>query len=124
MKRDFIDFHAVEPAHMSIHLRLENWARWTYSSTGQDVAPGFALYKSSDARREYGMPAPNVVDSADALKIAKAIAEIPVKNSAALNWSYITRTGPKRMCRHLDVDMAGLHELVFDARQRLIDSGV
>ena len=57
------------------------------------------------------------------MRIARGLAELPAKNSAALTWLYLRSSRPKRMCDELDVDFQGLYELIREGRQMLIDHG-
>jgi hypothetical protein len=56
-QRPHVDFAAVQPSQWKIHDRLENWARWCRGSqrqTGTAGSPMFNLYRSSEAKRQYG----------------------------------------------------------------------
>lgn len=123
-KREFVDFHHVEEHQRAIHARLENWAAWSRNRAAPACAPGFELYRSSDARREYGAAPPVTADRMDAARIAKAVAALPGPHAAALSWCYVSRTGPKkareRMGLHTD---RALFQLIRDGRQMLINRG-
>lgn len=126
VRRKFTDLNAVEPHHAEIHRRLESWAASVRNRSGPAVSPGFEQAQSSWSRTPPDpIPRPvAAVDRDDAMKIARAIAEIPVRNAAALGWFYVNSTKPLQILRHLDVDFPGLYDLIYDGRQALIDAGV
>lgn len=124
MKRGLIDFHEIEPGHLAIHARLENWAAWARNRYAPACAPGFELYQSSNSRRVYGAPTAPVVNRQDGAKIASAVAGLPPPHAAALSWCYVTKEGPAKVRRRLATTMTGLYQLVRDGRQMLINRGV
>lgn len=121
-RREFADFYLVEPQHHSIHDRLENWARWCRGRAGSDSAPMFRLYRSSDARREYGAPTPASagIDPNDAQRVASAVASLPLLNRGAVQWAYL-RPGrsPSKTARELGVKVSALAGLLEEAREIL-----
>lgn len=117
-----VDFFAVQPAHVKIHERLCNWARWCHSPQWGRVQPMFRLYRP-DEHWEGATPS-TPVDTLDAAKIQKLMPGLPEKHRAAIGWSYIKRTNPKRAAQQLGVNLYGLAELVKDGRQMLINRGV
>jgi hypothetical protein len=122
MRRDAIDFHAVEEKHGLIHSRLENWARWCNGVGHAAASPMFRLYRSSDARNADriafgGAP----VDKMDAAKIAKAVTALPEQHRAAINWSYVKPVNPRRAASSIGTSIEGLHNLVRNGRQMLIN---
>ena len=126
--REYVDFAAVPPSQWAIHDRLENWARWSRGDGGEkarmaDPSPMFSLYRSSDARREYGAATATPVDKPDALKIHFAIIAPTFDPQArrALQWSYLRPRDPAGTARELGVTLAGLRDLVRAGRQMLID---
>ena len=120
-----VNFYAVEPGHEDIDRRLQNWATWSRNRFAPATAPGFENYRSSAwARGGVDDGSPSLiaaVDQEDAMRIARGLAELPAKNSAALTWLYLRSSRPKRMCDHLDVDFQGLYDLVRGGRQALIE---
>lgn len=122
MKRDAIDFHEVPEHQRDMDARLHNWARAQRSKAGQDCAPMFRQYRSSD--QWASAPASNPVDQRDAAKINKAWQQLPANHRASLSWHYVKPGSPTRACRAIGCTMADLAGFVIDARQMLIDSRV
>lgn len=128
-----VNLYFVESGHENIDRRLQNWGLWSRSRFGQAVAPGFEKVQSSWARTpsDAWPKALAVLTPDDAQKIARGVAELPVRNAAALSWCYVTRTWPKQICTHLDLlnhrgrpDLQALYDLIRAGRQRLIEAGV
>lgn len=122
MKReDVVDFFAIEPRHMAIHIRLENWARWAHSPQWGRVQPMFRLYRPDDHWE--GQSASVPVDTLDAAKMQKGVTALPEKNRAAIGWNYVKRNNPKRQAQLLGVNLQGLADLITTGRQMLINRG-
>lgn len=121
-RRQFTDFYLVEPEHGRIHERLENWARWCRGRESAASAPMFRLYRSSDARREYGAPSPasSGIDPHDAQRMASAVAALYPQHRGAVQWAYL-RPGrsPSKVARELGVDTSDLANLLDEAREKL-----
>jgi hypothetical protein len=125
MRRDdYIDFHAVEPAHVAIHERLVNWGRWANGGNTPATAPGFSLYRSPARARgaEHESTRPPV-DGADACRVQSVVGTLPMLQRSTLAWCYIKPTNPQRFARHLQVSLDHLAWLLRDGRQRLINQG-
>jgi hypothetical protein len=122
VRRDaFVDFFAVEPHHISIHKRLENWAQWCFSRGGSSASPMFRLYRTAEHwSRETSMP----VDFHDASKISKGIAMLPQPHREALQWNYVTGGSPSKARSRLGVTARGLLSLIRDGRQMLLNRQV
>jgi DNA-directed RNA polymerase specialized sigma24 family protein len=120
--RGSVDFASVPPSQWKMHDRLENWRRWARGSQGQSGggSPMFDLYRSSEARREYGEETTVPVDKEDAIKVAKAVGHLPPKKRAAIHWSYLHPRNPVGKARELGVELHELAQLVKDARTLLI----
>ena len=120
-----IDFASVLEQHWGIHARLENWARWCRGTQRQDGAPGspmFALYRTGDyAQRRYGDETPIPVDRMDAAQIAKAVAVLPDRHRQALQWCYLHPRNPAGFAKSIGATMQGLHDLIRDGRQMLVN---
>jgi DNA-directed RNA polymerase specialized sigma24 family protein len=126
-QRPHVDFAAVQPSQWKIHDRLENWARWCRGSqrqTGTAGSPMFNLYRSSEAKRQYGEETSVPIDKLDAQAIAKGVAALPDKHRRAIHWSYLHPRSPTSQARELGVSLDGLAQLVQDGRQMLINRGV
>lgn len=119
MKREPVDFFAVEYKHLAIHGRLENWSRWCRNGPAKHVQPMFRLYRSTDvwAQHEPAIP----VDSLDAAKMQKAVVKLPRPNSGAICWYYLKPVDPRRAAKTAGTTIAGLALLVRDARQMLLN---
>ncbi len=61
----------------------------------------------------------DVLDTGDAVKVAKAVAALPQSNRTAINWHNVKPVSPKRACQELGTTMEGLARLVRDGRQML-----
>lgn len=123
----YVDFAAVPPSQWSMHDRLENWARWCRGRQGQSGGAGqpmFSLYRSSEARREYGEETSVPVDPIDAQAVAKGVAALPDKHRRALHWNYLHPRNPGGQARELGVSLEGLAQLVKDGRQMLVNRKV
>lgn len=82
----------------------------------------FRGYRSTDVWAAPSVSEP--VDKLDAAKIAKAVIALPVKHRGATQWHYVKPVAPGRAARELAVSLAGLAELVQDARTMLINRGL
>lgn len=122
MKRDAIDFSAVPKHQQAMHLRLENWAKSLFGSTGCSVQPMFRLYRSDE---HWIAPDPAIpVDQHDASKVGKGVAFLPRWHQQALNWYYVKGGNPTRACKTIGCTKASLQAYVIDGRQMLINRGV
>jgi DNA-directed RNA polymerase specialized sigma24 family protein len=125
MKRDHIDFFAVEDHQLPIHGRLTNWSLWVDIgwSSGRNMSPIWCLGRSSS--RQWHEPALRpTVDTLDASAIEKAVAALPAPHRYAVRWCYVFRTGPGKARKALGVTNEGLQRLVRDGRQMLINRGL
>lgn len=119
--REFVDFASVPPSQWAIHDRLTNWARWCRGRQGQvggAGSPMFELYRSSNARREYGEETSVPVDTGDAVLLAKTIGNpaFPDQHRRALDWYYVHPRNPGGKAREMGLSIAGLADLVQRAR--------
>lgn len=125
-----VDFSRVPPSQWAMHDRLLNWARWCHGSSGEAArtggeSPMFRLYRSSDARREYGTETSIPVDQRDAHKIAAGVAALPFRQCKALGWYYTKGArNAQAMAREVCLSLHGLAETVIAARAALIEGGV
>lgn len=122
----YVDFDRIQPSHWAMHDRLENWARASRGGDKQagNAGPMFVLYRSSDARREYGAETAAPVDRSDAVIVGKGVSFLPDKHRQAIHWFYLHPRNPKNAASLLGVTMQGLADLVRDGRQMLINRGV
>lgn len=116
MRRDEIDFFEVRHAHIEIHERLLNWARWSRGGRGgSNVQPMFQGYRAGGYHELHGGGMP--VDSLDATAIQKLFPRLPEKHRWALQWSYcFPYIHYGKVCRGLAVPKPALCELVHDGR--------
>lgn len=117
--KEQIDFHQVEPHQREIDKRLQNWGKWCNGGSAPAVSPMFRMVPPPPRVRADEKPLS--VDSADACKMAKAVAVLPASHRAAVNWAYVKPTAPAKACRALGTTMAGLALLLRDGRQMLIN---
>lgn len=122
MKRDCIDFFAVEEPHLVMHDRLSNWARYVQVRGVHWQAPIWRLGKSN-GRQWHEPEAKPLVDTLDGHAIEKAVGLLPIPHRDALRWFYVTKTGPARIRRLLGVNDVGLMRLCKDGRVMLINRG-
>lgn len=108
-----VDFSHVPSNQYEIHDRLLNWAKWANGSGARNVHPMFRQY-----RNDYWEPTPaaSYADTIDALAVQKTMKDVPEKHRLAVQWYYIARSNPQRMCRELGVTKAALADLVIDGR--------
>lgn len=126
MKREPIDFHVV-PAHQDkMHLRLENWGRWSNPPPAPDIAPGFDRARSDEIQRETSeaSDARPPVDVRDAIKVQAAMHFMPIKHRQALAWYYVKPSAPIKACRMIACTPEQLVIYVDDGRQMLINRKV
>ena len=121
MKRDFIDFHEVSDAHLAIHERLNNWAR--YVKPTRHTWAGAAIWRMgrSNSRQWHPPVLAAPTNTLDGHAMEKAIAALPALHRDAIRWSYYYKTSPARARRLLGVTNEGLMRLVNDGRQMLIN---
>lgn len=113
-----IDFHRVDEGHFRIDERLRNWARWVIPRRPSWVHPMWRQYRSSEVwGAESGVP----VDGLDAQLMEKQVSALPDRHRDAVRWAYVYRKSPHRIARHLGVSLDGLHRLVHEARQMLVN---
>jgi DNA-directed RNA polymerase specialized sigma24 family protein len=128
-ERVYVDFAHVPVSQWKIHDRLENWARACRGAPKQSgviAAPMFALYRSTEAKREerYGNLTSVPVDHKDATFISAGVGALPDKHRRAIHWSYVHPRNPSKMAKELGVELDGLARLVSAARFKLMDMGL
>lgn len=121
--KQHIDFHVVHEQHAGIHDRLLNWARWANGRAAKQTTPMFRLYQST-ARVRADREAPLDVNRLDAAAVAKGVSALPGVHRGAINWCYLRPVNPSKACRELGTTMAGLAQLLHDARQILVNRDV
>jgi hypothetical protein len=123
-----VDFASVPPSQWAMHDRLLNWAKWARGSARFDRMPGspmFNLYRSSNARREYGVTETSVpIDHKDATRIQVGVTALPDKHRRAIHWSYLHPKKASDMARELGLSLEGMAQIIKDARQFLINRKV
>lgn len=120
-----VDFHAVEPHQRAIDKRLANWAKWCNGTSAPMTSPMFRMTPPPPrVRADMAYMISDVLDTADAAKVAKGVAALPQSHRAAINWSYVKPVAPRRVCQVLGTTMEGLAKLVRDGRQMLINRDV
>ena len=125
-----VDFSSVPPSQWKMHDRLENWAKWSRGSPGRVAksSPMFALYKSSDSRRdrrEYGAETIVPIDSGDATRVTVGVTALPDKHRRSIHWLYLHGgRNPAEASRELGLTKQALADTVKAARQMLINQKV
>lgn len=125
--RKYVDLSSVPPSQWKMHDRLLNWAKWSRGTARFDraiSAPMFSLYRSTEARREYGAETSMPIDHADGTRIQVGVTALPDKHRRALHWFYLHPVAPGAMARELGLTMNGLAEIVIRARTMLQNRGV
>jgi DNA-directed RNA polymerase specialized sigma24 family protein len=124
MQRDAIDFHLVADAHLGIHARLENWARWVrVRPHGWQVAPMFKQYRSN--WRQWHEPILRAsINVPEAVEMEKAVSLLPEKHREAIRWCYVLAGSPGLIARSLGVSKQGLSDLIHAGRLMLINRGL
>lgn len=118
-----VDFHAVPDAHLGIHAKLEQWARWVrVRPQGWQVAPMFRQYRSHSWQWESPQPRPTV-NIPEALAMEEAVRWLIPAQRDAIRWVYVACDSPVRMARQLGVSKQGLLELITAGRAELLRKG-
>ncbi len=120
MKRDAIDFFAVDPHHADMHTRLCNWARFVAVRFTPGQHPMWRPSISNSRQWHYPEPREEV-DTLDGLEVERRVGSLPPKYREALRWAYVWRTGPAKIKRTLGVTSEGLMQILRDARQMLVE---
>lgn len=108
-----VDFSHVPSNQTEIHDRLENWAKWCRGSGSRNVHPMFRHYRDNYWEDK---PAPTYLNTLDAAEIQKTMAHIPERNRIAVQWCYVQRSNPPRVCLALGVSKAALLGLITEGR--------
>jgi hypothetical protein len=121
-----VDFSAIPEHQADMDRRLQNWAAAQRGGDKQSgkSAPIFALFKSSDARREYGTATAVPVDRSDAIRVSKGVLALPDKHRSAIDWYYLHPRNPMAKARELALTLQALAEHVTEGRDMLINRGV
>lgn len=122
----YVDFHQIDEKHRAIDARLSNWARWCVVHGSRFVQPMFRYYRPDnfdDERGGHDVQTPDPIDPVDALKIERAVVQLPENHKLATVWFYRIKCQPVRACRAIGVTRDGLAGLVRDSRSMLINRG-
>lgn len=110
-----IDYNHVPERQSAIHDRLVNWARWcSGGGGGASVLPMFRGYR--DNYFELPGAAQSPINAPEAVEVQKTMAHLPEKHRTAVQWCYVYRNNPVRMCQRLGVSRQGLLDLVDEGR--------
>ena len=125
MKRDdFVDFFEVHDRHLSIHSRLEEWARWVrVRPHGWQIQPMFRHYRSKAWQWERPEPKASI-NIAEAIETEKAVSLLPQKHREAIRWVYVACGNPGMMAKRLAVSKSALLTLVHEGRTMLQNRGI
>ena len=108
-----VDFSHVPSNQTEIHDRLENWAKWckpNHTSSMLAMFKGYKPYLYPDRGPS------STTNSKEAAEVQKTLAFLPEKHRHAIQWFYIFKSNPTRMCMALGVSKQGLFDLVTDGR--------
>lgn len=119
----YIDYHRVADEHAEIDRRLLNWAQWCRRPAGSFVQPMFRLYRSSDQYRDR-TPTVWAGNTMDAEAIQRMVGTLPEAQRLAVSWHYVWKGSPRKMCDRLRVSNRGLVDLVYSARQMLLEKDI
>lgn len=111
-----MDVFAVAPQHAAIHSRLVNWARWGATRRYSAVCPMFRLVRHP--RREVS-EVREAVDTLDALRVEKAVAQLPEPYAQALRWWYVRQSPLASFRREMGLSQQGVWLLCNKARSML-----
>jgi hypothetical protein len=118
-REEHIDFHLIQDQHLSIHERLEAWARWVrVRPHGWQTAPMFRQYRSK-AFQWHTPELRAAVNIPEAVEMEKAVSLLPEKNREAIRWVYVWRDSPVATAKRLAVTKAGLLDLIHAGRAML-----
>lgn len=112
--REEVDFAYVPSNQTEIHARLENWARWQRGGHPGNVHPMFREYRARNA--ELAPSIASEVDGLDAVAVQRIMKDLPQSHRIAVQWCYVQRSNPIRVCQALGVSKAGLLELITAGR--------
>lgn len=118
-----IDFHRVEPGHRAIDSRLKNWAAWCKPRHASLVCPMFRMMPPPPRVRSDLQLLNDYIDGKDAQEIQKAVVALPDLHRAAIGWSYVNPSPPRRAAKVIGTTLSGLALLVRDGRQMLVNRG-
>lgn len=113
MTRHIIDFNHVPTEQLPTHERLVNWERWQRGGNSGNVHPMFRHYRPTGYAEA---TAPSTVNPLDATEVQKVMKDIPERNRIAIQWFYIVRSGPTKVCMALGCSKEGLAALIIDGR--------
>ncbi|MFD0669709.1 hypothetical protein ACT80S_18465 [Ramlibacter sp. MAHUQ-53] len=123
MKRDFADYHYVPAEQVAVHERLTNWARYVAVRWAPTQAPIWRLGKSNS--RQWHQPEPKTdIDAIDAMKIERAVRELPMIQREVLRWAYVHRNGPIQIRKRLGLTADALLHVLLTGRLMLINRSV
>ena len=120
--RQYANLDEVKQEHRAIDARLANWSRWAVVHGSRFIQPCFRGYRSDESFDDvHAQQRPLPIDASDALKIEKAVVQLPEKHKLSLVWFYRIRCKPVKACKALGVTRLGLAGLIHDARAMLIN---
>ena len=120
----YVDFNAVEDKHRAIDARLHNWSRWAVVHGSRFIQPMFRAYRSDESFDDvHDQQRPLPIDATDALKIERAVVQLPEPHKLATVWFYRIKCQPVKACKALGVSRDGLAGLIRDSRTMLINRG-
>lgn len=116
LMKAYVDYNLIKAEHEEIHLRLQNWAKWT--RVGRFAWMTHPMWRYFKERE----PQPSsTCNTLDAHEVEKLIADLPQKNRQAIRWWYVYASNPKTAAKQMGVTLEVLDALVHDGRTMLKD---
>jgi hypothetical protein len=119
MRKPAPDFARVEPHQLDIHERLRNWSRWVSVQPARQVSSMFRLYRPPQHWEEKAFREP--CDLIDAQRVEKLVCGLPGLFKSVLRWYYVAPTPVWVACKAMGHSESGLHKVLRDARQAMIN---
>lgn len=121
----YVDFGAIPPHQLDMHVRLQNWGRACNGRAGDSTAPMFRLFRGSQTMTpSYGLGTAVPVDRIDAARIGRGVYGLPEPHRIAVQWAYVQRTSVMRGRKLLACTAEALAIYVMHGRQMLLNRGV
>lgn len=118
----YANLDEVALEHRVIDTRLHNWSRWAVVHGARFIQPMFKGYRADESFDDVqGQQRPLPIDANDALRIEKAVVQLPERHKLATVWFYRVKCQPVKACKAIGVSRLGLAELLHDARAILVN---
>lgn len=109
------DIFYIPPNQQTIHVRLENWARWVKPGHGTAVCPMFRMARSNS--RQWHQPEVRpTCDTKDAQLMERTIRKLPETHAMLIRWWYVWQYPELKIRRQLGITRELLLENIIIAR--------